>query len=85
MCVTSVAAQVTMIGGTAQSSTWADSVLLLSPEEEASEHRDTHHTSSAQAQNSEVHQVDRSLTAKALSLVVFRKHKAAMLKFRIKC
>lgn len=80
VCVTSVAAQVTMIGGTAYSSTWADSVLLLTPEEEGAEHkaaRDTHTSPSGDA--------DRSLAAKSLSLVVYRKHKAAMLKFRIKC
>lgn len=80
VCVTSVAAQVTMIGGTALSSSWIDSVALLTPEVE----RDAHTSPQPQPESSGDH-ADSSLGAKALSLVVYRKHKAAMMKFRIKC
>lgn len=85
VCVTSVAAQVTMIGGTAHSSTWADSVLLLTPEEESAEHKGVRDTQTSPNNDVHAQTQDRSLAAKSRSLVVYRKHKAAMLKFRIKC
>ena len=79
-----MASQVTSLGATSHASSWADSAVLLSPQELPHDSTESSVPSGIAGGDTYVQQ-DRSLQAASLSLAVHRRHKSALFKFNIKC
>jgi hypothetical protein len=80
LCTAIIPAHITQVGSSHSASGWADSTALLCVEE-----TDASPAASAGGDATGYVQRDLSLQASALSLVVYRRHKSAMLRFRISC